>query len=118
MAVGDLVELEVLKGLFAEDMRQRDDSARLFRSNKDFRFVMYLAETPVLLGMIEAIWLHGPFLHFSLGVRGRWATRNRPGLAQQPYPRDAAPRRRARAQGASGRPVRCGHTHPPLRQPS
>ena len=31
---------------------------------------------PVLLGIIENMWLRiGPFLHFSLGVRGREATR-------------------------------------------
>jgi DNA-binding GntR family transcriptional regulator len=31
---------------------------------------------PVLLGIIENMWLRaGPFLHFSLGVRGRAATR-------------------------------------------
>ena len=69
-------QLEALNEAFMEEMRRRDDSARLFRVNKEFHFTVYrAAEMPVLLGIIENMWLQiGPFLHFSLGVRGREAT--------------------------------------------
>lgn len=69
-------QLETLNEAFMEEMRRRDDSARLFRVNKEFHFTVYrTAEMPVLLGIIENMWLQiGPFLHFSLGVRGREAT--------------------------------------------
>ena len=42
-----------------------------FRANKEFHFTIYrAAEMPVLLEIIENMWLRiGPFLHFSLGVR-------------------------------------------------
>ena len=77
--VGDIhiEELESLNALFADEMRRRDDSARLFRVNKEFHFSIYrAAKMPVLLAIIENLWLQiGPFLHFSLGVRGREATR-------------------------------------------
>ena len=55
-----------------------ENSTRPFRINKEFHFTIYrAAEMPVLLGIIENMWLRiGPFLHFSLGVRGREATRN------------------------------------------
>lgn len=71
-----IAQLEELNDAFIEEMRRRDDSARLFRVNKDFHFTVYrAAEMPVLLGIIENMWLQiGPFLHFSLGVRGREAT--------------------------------------------
>jgi DNA-binding GntR family transcriptional regulator len=70
-------QLETLNDAFTEEMRRkRNDSARLFRANKEFHFTIYrAAEMPVLLGIIENMWLQiGPFLHFSLGVRGREMT--------------------------------------------
>jgi DNA-binding GntR family transcriptional regulator len=72
-----LNELQILNGVFHEEMRRREDSAQLFRVNKEFHFVIYrAANMPVLLSVIENMWLQiGPYLHFSLGVRGREATR-------------------------------------------
>ena len=72
-----IAQLEQLNEAFVQEMRTREDSARLFRVNKEFHFTIYrAAEMPVLLGIIENMWLRiGPFLHFSLGVRGREATR-------------------------------------------
>jgi DNA-binding GntR family transcriptional regulator len=72
-----IAQLEELNATFIREMRRREDSAQLFRVNKEFHFTMYrAAEMPVLLGVIENMWLRiGPFLHFSLGVRGREATR-------------------------------------------
>jgi DNA-binding GntR family transcriptional regulator len=70
-------QLETLNEAFNEEMRRKGkDSARLFRANKEFHFTIYrAAEMPVLLGVIENMWLQiGPFLHFSLGVRGREMT--------------------------------------------
>jgi DNA-binding GntR family transcriptional regulator len=74
---GTIAQLEELNAAFTQEMRRREDSARLFRVNKEFHFTIYrAAEMPVLLGIIENMWLRiGPFLHFSLGVRGREATR-------------------------------------------
>ncbi len=72
-----ITQLEELNAVFTQEMRLREDSARLFRVNKEFHFTVYRAAgMPVLLGIIENMWLRaGPFLHFSLGVRGRAATR-------------------------------------------
>jgi DNA-binding GntR family transcriptional regulator len=72
-----IVQLEELNAAFTQEMRRREDSAQLFRVNKEFHFTIYrAADMPVLLGIIENLWLRiGPFLHFSLGVRGREATR-------------------------------------------
>jgi DNA-binding GntR family transcriptional regulator len=72
-----IAQLEELNATFIREMRRREDSAQLFRVNKEFHFTIYrAAEMPVLLGVIENMWLRiGPFLHFSLGVRGREATR-------------------------------------------
>lgn len=72
-----IAQLEELNAAFTREMRRREDSAQLFRVNKEFHFTIYrAAEMPVLLGIIENMWLRiGPFLHFSLGVRGRDATR-------------------------------------------
>jgi DNA-binding GntR family transcriptional regulator len=72
-----LDELVALNRAFSEEMRRkRNDSARMFRANKEFHFTVYRAAAmPVLLGIIENMWLQiGPVLHFSLGVRGREAT--------------------------------------------
>ncbi|MGD9924480.1 MAG: GntR family transcriptional regulator [Pseudorhodoplanes sp.] len=72
-----IAQLEELNAAFTQEMRTREDSAQLFRVNKEFHFTIYrAAHMPVLLGIIENLWLRiGPFLHFSLGVRGREATR-------------------------------------------
>ena len=74
--VSVIEQLEELNETFSKEMRRRDDSSRLFQVNKEFHFTIYrAAEMPVLLGIIENMWLQiGPFLHFSLGVRGREAT--------------------------------------------
>jgi DNA-binding GntR family transcriptional regulator len=74
---GVIAELEALNGTFSEEMRRkRNDSARMFRANKEFHFTIYRAAAmPVLFGIIENMWLQiGPVLHFSLGMRGREAT--------------------------------------------
>jgi DNA-binding GntR family transcriptional regulator len=70
-----ITQLEELNEEFTQEMRKHDDSTKLFRVNKEFHFTIYrAAEMPVLLGIIENMWLRiGPFLHFSLGVRGRAA---------------------------------------------
>jgi DNA-binding GntR family transcriptional regulator len=72
-----ITRLEELNEAFTREMRNMEDSTRPFRMNKEFHFTIYrAAEMPVLLGIIENMWLRiGPFLHFSLGVRGREATR-------------------------------------------
>jgi DNA-binding GntR family transcriptional regulator len=72
-----VAQLEQLNEAFTREMRDMEDSTRPFRVNKEFHFAIYrAAEMPVLLGIIENMWLRiGPFLHFSLGVRGRVATR-------------------------------------------
>ena len=72
-----VAHLEELNAAFSHEMRNLEDSTRPFRINKEFHFTIYrAAEMPVLLGIIENMWLRiGPFLHFSLGVRGREATR-------------------------------------------
>jgi DNA-binding GntR family transcriptional regulator len=67
--------LESLNAAFNEEMRTRRESARMFRANKELHFTVYrAAEMPVLLGIIENLWLRiGPFLHFALGLPGREA---------------------------------------------
>jgi DNA-binding GntR family transcriptional regulator len=72
-----IARLEELNEAFTREMRNMEDSTRPFRMNKEFHFTIYgAAGMPVLLGIIENMWLRiGPFLHFSLGVRGREATR-------------------------------------------
>ncbi len=72
-----IARLEELNDAFTQEMRNMEDTMRPFRVNKEFHFTIYrAAEMPVLLGIIENMWLRiGPFLHFSLGVRGREATR-------------------------------------------
>ncbi len=72
-----IAQLQELNDAFMLEMRRREDSAKLFRVNKEFHFTIYrAAEMPVLLEIIENMWLRiGPFLHFSLGVRGREAAR-------------------------------------------
>ncbi len=72
-----VAQLEELNAAFSQEMRHLEDSTRPFRINKEFHFTIYrAADMPVLLGIIENMWLRiGPFLHFSLGVRGREATR-------------------------------------------
>ena len=67
--------LETLNDAFNEEMRTRHESARMFRANKELHFTIYAAaEMPVLLGIIENLWLRiGPYLHFALGLRGREA---------------------------------------------
>ncbi len=72
-----ITQLEELNATFSQEMRHLEDTGRPFRLNKEFHFTIYrAAEMPVLLGIIENMWLRiGPFLHFSLGVRGREATR-------------------------------------------
>ena len=66
-------QLEALNNAFSEDMKTSENRGRQFRTNKEFHFTIYrAAEMPVLLGMIEKLWVQvGPFLHFSLGVRHR-----------------------------------------------
>jgi len=73
----EIEQLEELNAAFVREMRRREDSAQVFRVNKEFHFTMYrAADMPVLLDIIENLWLRiGPFLHFSLGVRGREAAR-------------------------------------------
>jgi DNA-binding GntR family transcriptional regulator len=68
-------QLEALNDAFNEEMRTHHESARMFRANKELHFAIYrAAEMPVLLGIIENLWLQiGPFLHFALGLRGREA---------------------------------------------
>jgi DNA-binding GntR family transcriptional regulator len=68
-----IAQLEALNAAMNAEMQTRDESERLFRANKEFHFTIYRAAAmPVLLGIIENLWLQiGPFLHFSLGVRGR-----------------------------------------------
>lgn len=73
----DLDLLESLNQEFTEEMqRKRNDADRIFRANKEFHFTVYrAANMPVLLGLIENLWLQiGPVLHFSLGYRGREMT--------------------------------------------
>ncbi|MBY0530939.1 MAG: GntR family transcriptional regulator [Xanthobacteraceae bacterium] len=66
---------ETNEGFIAE-MCKPPQSQKPFQLNKEFHFAIYrAAEMPVLLGMIENMWLQfGPFLHFSMGVKGRMAT--------------------------------------------
>lgn len=73
----DLAQLQALNTAFTEEMRRkRNDADRMFRANKEFHFTIYrAANMPVLLGLIENMWLQiGPMLHFSLGFRGREMT--------------------------------------------
>lgn len=104
-----IARLEELNRTFTHEMRRRDDSSQLFRANKEFHFAIYrAAEMPVLLGIIENLWLQiGPFLHFSLGVRGRAATSKfapdcHKRLIQAMRERDAATGRDALAGDLSG----------------
>lgn len=75
IAEPDISSLEELDEAFTAEMSKQDASTRLFRINKEFHFTMYRAAgMPVLLGIIENLWLQiGPYLHFSLGARGRQA---------------------------------------------
>ncbi len=71
-----IVQLEEFNQGFIAEMRQPRTSRQSFLLNKEFHFAIYRAAgMPVLLGMIENMWLQfGPFLHFSMGVKGRMAT--------------------------------------------
>ena len=68
--------LEAINEGFIAEMRKPPASQKPFQLNKEFHFAIYrAAEMPVLLSMIENMWLQfGPFLHFSMGVKGRMAT--------------------------------------------
>jgi len=68
-------QLETLNEAMNAEMQTQKESRRLFQANKEFHFTIYrAAEMPVLLGIIENMWLQiGPFLHFALGARGREA---------------------------------------------
>ncbi|HMN52511.1 MAG: GntR family transcriptional regulator [Xanthobacteraceae bacterium] len=72
----DIEHLEETNEGFIAEMRKPPESQQPFLLNKEFHFTIYrAAEMPVLLGMIENMWLQfGPFLHFSMGVKGRMAT--------------------------------------------
>lgn len=73
---GEIQRLEETNENFITEMRKPPDSKKPFLLNKDFHFAIYrAADMPVLLGMIENMWLQfGPFLHFSMGVKGRMTT--------------------------------------------
>lgn len=75
IAKAEIGSLEEIHEAFTIEMGNRDGSTRLFRLNKEFHFTIYRASgMPVLLGIIENLWLQiGPYLHFSLGARGRQA---------------------------------------------
>jgi len=76
MSDEDIAHLEETNESFIAEMRKPETSRQPFLHNKEFHFAIYrAAEMPVLLSMIENMWLQfGPFLHFSMGVKGRMAT--------------------------------------------
>jgi DNA-binding GntR family transcriptional regulator len=71
-----IARLEQINAGFIAEMRKHDKSPLPFKLNKEFHFAIYeAAEMPVLMAVIENMWLLiGPFLHFSMGLKGRMAT--------------------------------------------
>jgi DNA-binding GntR family transcriptional regulator len=72
ISVPEIERLVALNEAFTAEMRRAQaDGTRLFRVNKDIHFAVYeAAAMPMLLAMIEGLWLQaGPLLHFSLQMR-------------------------------------------------
>lgn len=75
----DIDRMDELNREFAAEMEKPEpDPVRLFRLNKDLHFILYeAADAPVLLSLIETIWLQvGPVLHLSLRRRVRGIASN------------------------------------------